>query len=100
MPQHPINDHNDYLIASPWGFYTYPFFAQPEKFRVVNSGPYLSFTGARFAGFDPYNPVNPCRPGVACSVSDRAATQQIRTNRARHSGTAPAQRPAGHGRRR
>jgi hypothetical protein len=56
----------------PWGIPLYvPIAFQPEPFKVRSFGPFLSFTGARAAGVDPFNAPGPCQPGVACSIEQR-----------------------------
>jgi hypothetical protein len=74
-PRHPINDDTEYPVYTYpgwWGGYGigYPVI-QPVPFRTIPSGPFLSFTGAAHAGFDPFRPVGPCVPGQACSVAQR-----------------------------
>jgi hypothetical protein len=76
LPQHPINDHESYPVVDAfWGVPVLtPIMLEPQEFIVVPAGPYLSFTGAAHAGFDPFGPVEPCQPGVACSVHQRMVT--------------------------
>ncbi|MFQ5671023.1 MAG: hypothetical protein ACE5HD_10990 [Acidobacteriota bacterium] len=73
FPAHPINDFTEYPILSyPYGLPALvPFAFEPQEFRVTHFGSFLSFTGARAAGIDPFHPAAPCIPGQACSVHQR-----------------------------
>jgi hypothetical protein len=79
LPQHPINDHESYPIVDWfWGAPVLtPIAFEPQEFVVIPAGPYLSFTGAAHAGFDPFGPVEPCQPGVACSIHQRMLSPTI-----------------------
>jgi len=80
LPQHPINDHESYPVVDwLWGApVLVPIAFEPQEFVVIPAGPYLSFTGAAYAGFDPFGPVEPCQPGVACSIHQRMVTSETK----------------------
>ncbi|MFQ5768164.1 MAG: hypothetical protein ACE5ID_09305 [Acidobacteriota bacterium] len=78
FPRHPINDHRDYpLVSYPYGIpLLAPFAFEPQEFRVIPTGTFLSFTGALAAGVDLFHAPGPCTPGQACSVSQRLLEQR------------------------
>ncbi len=75
-PRHPINDHRDYpILTFPFLPVLTPIAVEPQEFRVRRFGPFLSFTGARAAGVDPFRAPGPCQPGQACSIEQRLSSR-------------------------
>jgi hypothetical protein len=63
------------FVDWPWGGAVWaPVVSEPQEYLLMKVGPFLSFTGAAHAGFDPFEPPRPCQPGIACSVHERVLT--------------------------